>query len=117
MTPRGRRSRAASRHGHRKIAALLPFRVWREHQDNAGNKSGSSLDSTGSKHANRSAESSGGPETSHSIITVLRSHLLIERLSTAGLRQIGLKVLPSPDEPEVLRFADNYDITVELKPV
>jgi hypothetical protein len=35
----------------------------------------------------------------------------------AGLRQIGLRVLPSPDEPEVLRFADNYDITVELKPV
>lgn len=36
---------------------------------------------------------------------------------SAGLRQIGLRVLPSPDEPEVLRFADNYDITVELKPV
>ncbi len=35
---------------------------------------------------------------------------------TAGLRQIGLKVLPSADEAEVLRFADNYDITVELKP-
>lgn len=35
----------------------------------------------------------------------------------AGIRQIGLKVLPSADEPDVLRFADNYDITVELKPV
>jgi hypothetical protein len=35
---------------------------------------------------------------------------------TAGIRQIGLKVVPSPDEPEVLRFTDNYDITVELKP-
>jgi hypothetical protein len=35
----------------------------------------------------------------------------------AGLRDIGLRVLPSPDEPAVLRFADNYDITVELKPV
>jgi len=34
----------------------------------------------------------------------------------AGIRQIGLKLIPSPDEPEVLRFADNYDITVELKP-
>jgi hypothetical protein len=34
-----------------------------------------------------------------------------------GLRDIGLRVLPSPDEPEVLRFADNYDIIVELKPV
>jgi catechol 2,3-dioxygenase-like lactoylglutathione lyase family enzyme len=36
---------------------------------------------------------------------------------TAGLRDIGLRVLPSPDEPAVLRFADNYGITVELKPV
>jgi hypothetical protein len=35
---------------------------------------------------------------------------------TRGLGQIGLKVVPSPDEPEVLRFTDNYDITVELKP-
>ena len=35
----------------------------------------------------------------------------------AGLRQIGLRVLPSPDEPEVVRFMDNYDITVEIKPV
>ena len=35
----------------------------------------------------------------------------------AGIRQIGLKVLPSPDEPEVLRFTDNYEITVELKAV
>jgi hypothetical protein len=34
----------------------------------------------------------------------------------AGIRQIGLKVVPSPDEPEVLRFVDNYEITVELKP-
>jgi catechol 2,3-dioxygenase-like lactoylglutathione lyase family enzyme len=36
--------------------------------------------------------------------------------TAAGLGQIGLKVLPSADEPEVLRFADNYGITVELKP-
>jgi hypothetical protein len=35
----------------------------------------------------------------------------------AGIRQAGLKVLPSTDEPDVLRFSDNYDITVELKPV
>ena len=34
---------------------------------------------------------------------------------TAGLRRIGLKVLPSPDEPELLRFTDNNDIIVELK--
>lgn len=36
---------------------------------------------------------------------------------TAGIGQAGLKVLPSPDEPDVLRFQDNYNITVELKPV
>ena len=35
----------------------------------------------------------------------------------AGLGRIGLRVLPSPDEPEVLRFADDNGITVELKPV
>jgi predicted enzyme related to lactoylglutathione lyase len=35
---------------------------------------------------------------------------------SAGIRQMGLKVVPSPDEPEVLRWTDNYDITVELKP-
>lgn len=34
----------------------------------------------------------------------------------AGIQQIGLKVVPSPDEPEVVRFEDNYGITVELKP-
>ena len=34
----------------------------------------------------------------------------------AGIRRIGLKVVPSPDEPEVLRFLDNDGITVELKP-
>jgi hypothetical protein len=35
---------------------------------------------------------------------------------TSGLQQIGMKVLPSQDEPEVIRFDDNYGITVELKP-
>jgi glyoxylase I family protein len=34
---------------------------------------------------------------------------------TAGLQKIGLKTLASADEPEVLRFSDNYGITVELK--
>ena len=34
---------------------------------------------------------------------------------TAGLQKIGLQTLPSPDEPGVLRFTDNYGITVELK--
>ena len=36
---------------------------------------------------------------------------------TRGLQQIGLKVIPSADEPDVLRFTDNYEITVELKTV
>jgi len=33
---------------------------------------------------------------------------------TARLREIGGKILPSPDEPEVLRFADNNGIVVEV---
>jgi len=36
---------------------------------------------------------------------------------TRALQQIGLKVIPSADEPDVLRFTDNNDIAVELKPV
>jgi hypothetical protein len=36
---------------------------------------------------------------------------------TTGLQQAGLKVIPSPDEPDVVRFLDNYGIAVELKPV
>jgi catechol 2,3-dioxygenase-like lactoylglutathione lyase family enzyme len=36
---------------------------------------------------------------------------------TKGLQQAGMKVIPSPDETDVLRFSDNYGITVELKAV
>jgi catechol 2,3-dioxygenase-like lactoylglutathione lyase family enzyme len=36
---------------------------------------------------------------------------------TKGLQQAGLQVIPSPDESDVLRFRDNYGITVELKAV
>jgi catechol 2,3-dioxygenase-like lactoylglutathione lyase family enzyme len=36
---------------------------------------------------------------------------------TAGLRAIGAEVLPSPDEPGILRFLDDNRITVELKAV
>jgi catechol 2,3-dioxygenase-like lactoylglutathione lyase family enzyme len=36
---------------------------------------------------------------------------------TTGLQQAGLKLIPSPDETDVVRFADNYGITVELKQV
>jgi len=34
---------------------------------------------------------------------------------TAGLRKIGTEVLPSPDEPGILRFRDDNKIIVELK--
>jgi catechol 2,3-dioxygenase-like lactoylglutathione lyase family enzyme len=36
---------------------------------------------------------------------------------TARLGELGATVLPSPDEPDVLRFRDNTGITVELKTV
>ena len=35
---------------------------------------------------------------------------------TARLNQIGAKILPSPDEPDVVRFLDNNGITVEVRP-
>jgi catechol 2,3-dioxygenase-like lactoylglutathione lyase family enzyme len=34
----------------------------------------------------------------------------------AGLRRVGAEVLPSPDEPGILRFLDDNRIVVELKP-
>jgi len=36
---------------------------------------------------------------------------------TAGLRKIGAEVLPSPDEPGVIRFLDDNKIMVELKAI
>jgi catechol 2,3-dioxygenase-like lactoylglutathione lyase family enzyme len=36
---------------------------------------------------------------------------------TARLRELGVRTLPSPDEPDVLRFEDNNGIVVELRPV
>jgi catechol 2,3-dioxygenase-like lactoylglutathione lyase family enzyme len=35
---------------------------------------------------------------------------------SARLRQIGATLMPSPDEPDVLRFADDNGIVVELRP-
>jgi catechol 2,3-dioxygenase-like lactoylglutathione lyase family enzyme len=35
----------------------------------------------------------------------------------AGLKKIGAEVLPSPDEPNVVRFLDDNKITVEIKAV
>jgi catechol 2,3-dioxygenase-like lactoylglutathione lyase family enzyme len=37
------------------------------------------------------------------------------RAVTARVQELGGKVLPSPDEPDVLRFADNNGIIVELR--
>jgi hypothetical protein len=34
---------------------------------------------------------------------------------TKRLAEVGSAVIPSPDEPDVLRFEDNYGMTVELK--
>jgi catechol 2,3-dioxygenase-like lactoylglutathione lyase family enzyme len=36
------------------------------------------------------------------------------RAVTARLQQLGAKIVPSPDEPDVLRFTDNNRIVVEL---
>jgi len=35
---------------------------------------------------------------------------------TARLRELGANILPSSDEPDVLRFTDNNGIVVELRP-
>ncbi len=34
---------------------------------------------------------------------------------TTRLRELGVRTLPSPDEPDVFRFEDNYGIVVELR--
>jgi len=33
----------------------------------------------------------------------------------ARLREVGARVLPATDEPDVVRFADNNGITVEVR--
>jgi hypothetical protein len=33
----------------------------------------------------------------------------------ARLKELGARVLPSPDEPDVVRFLDNNGITVEVR--
>ena len=35
---------------------------------------------------------------------------------TARLNQLGAKILPSPDEPDVVRFLDNNGLIVEVRP-
>ena len=40
----------------------------------------------------------------------IRSHRVDQALA-----EVGSAVIPSPDEPDVVRFEDNYGITVELR--
>ena len=57
-------------------------------------------------------QTTGAPAISHYAIKVApfdRGAL------TKRLAEVGSAVMPSPDEPDVLRFKDNYGITVELK--
>jgi catechol 2,3-dioxygenase-like lactoylglutathione lyase family enzyme len=57
-------------------------------------------------------QTTGAPQISHYAIKVAR----FDRAVLASrLAQIGSAIMPSPDEPDVLRFKDNYGITVELK--
>jgi catechol 2,3-dioxygenase-like lactoylglutathione lyase family enzyme len=57
-------------------------------------------------------EVTGKPAISHYAIKVapFDRGALAKRLA-----EIGSAMIPSPDEPDVLRFKDNYGITVELK--
>jgi catechol 2,3-dioxygenase-like lactoylglutathione lyase family enzyme len=57
-------------------------------------------------------QTTGTPAISHYAIKVApfdRGRL------TKRLAELGSAVIPSPDEPDVLRFKDNYGITVELR--
>ena len=57
-------------------------------------------------------QTAGKPAISHYTIKVAP----FDRAALATrLAEIGSAIIPSPDEPDVLRFTDNYGITVELK--
>jgi len=57
-------------------------------------------------------ETTGAPAIAHYTIKVAP----FDRAALAKrLADVGSAVMPSPDEPDVLRFKDNYGITVELK--
>jgi catechol 2,3-dioxygenase-like lactoylglutathione lyase family enzyme len=57
-------------------------------------------------------QTTGTPAISHYAIKVAP----FDRAALASrLAEIGSAIIPSPDEPDVLRFKDNYGITVELK--
>lgn len=57
-------------------------------------------------------QTTGAPAISHYAIKVAP----FDRAAlTKRLAEAGSAVVPSPDEPDVLRFKDNYGITVELR--
>ena len=57
-------------------------------------------------------QTTGTPAISHYAIKVAP----FDRAALARrLAELGSAVIPSPDEPDVLRFKDNYGITVELR--
>jgi catechol 2,3-dioxygenase-like lactoylglutathione lyase family enzyme len=57
-------------------------------------------------------QTTGQPAISHYAIKVAP----FDRAAlTKRLAEVGSAVIPSPDEPDTLRFKDNYGITVELK--
>ena len=57
-------------------------------------------------------QTAGAPAISHYAIKVapFERGMLASRLA-----QLGSAIIPSPDEPDVMRFKDNYGITVELR--
>jgi hypothetical protein len=55
----------------------------------------------------------GKPSIDHFAIKVAS---LDRAALTTRLNQIGAKILPSADEPDVVRFLDNNGITVEVRP-
>jgi catechol 2,3-dioxygenase-like lactoylglutathione lyase family enzyme len=57
-------------------------------------------------------QTTGKPAISHYAIKVAP----FDRAAlTRRLAEVGAAVIPSPDEPDVVRFQDNYGITVELR--
>ena len=65
----------------------------------------------GTRIALQKAPAGEMPRIGHYAIRVAR----FDRAAVAArLQQLGIKVLPSPDEPDVLRFTDDNGILVEL---
>ena len=57
-------------------------------------------------------QTAGKPAISHYAIKVAP----FDRAAlTKRLAEVGSAVIPSPDEPDVVRFKDNFGITVEVR--